>query len=148
MKKTVILLLLTFSFFSLAKPKSIEAKRLVPQAKVQTGGSATTQKATDPRISTKVVFRGDRKAIIATFSNLSVAKKVDYSLTYSARGTTQGATGSIKADAQDPTTREIIFGTCSHGVCRYDSGITNARFVVTTTLTSGKKVAKTFRLKV
>ena len=133
---------------SLVKPKGVEAKRLLPQAQPQTGTIKTTQTTSGTRITTKVKFRSDRKAIIASFSNLGVAKKVDYTLTYSSRGTVQGASGSVKVDAEDPTTREIIFGTCSHGTCRYDSGITNARFVVVTTLQNGKKVAKTFRLKI
>jgi hypothetical protein len=127
-------------------PSAAQAKRLLPQAKTKTTSGTTTVNTN--RIGIKVKFRSDRKAVVATFSNLSVATKVDYFLSYSARGTTQGASGSVSTTAEDPTTREVIFGTCSHGVCRYDSGITNGKLVVTTTLTSGKKVAKTFRLKV
>ncbi|MBI4153408.1 hypothetical protein HY503_00195 [Candidatus Woesebacteria bacterium] len=121
------------------------AKRILPRAKPASG----TKVATPTRgVATGVKFRGDRRAIIVTFSNLSIATKVDYVLSYNTRGTTQGASGSLTSSAGSSVTRELLFGTCSHGVCRYDTGITNARFVVTTYLTNGKRVVKSFKLKV
>lgn len=125
------------------------AKKVLPRAKsggtTKSSGSATTA----GRVGMSVRFRGDRRAIIVNFSNLTSARSVSYTLSYSTRGTTQGAGGSI-----DPSTtgasasRELIFGTCSHGVCRYDTGITNAKLVVTYTLANGKRYSKSFRLKV
>ena len=123
----------------------VYAKRLLPQAKpVASGKVATASKG----INASAKFRGDRRAIVATFSSLAVASSVNYTLSYNSRGTTQGAGGSLSVSGEDPATRELLFGTCSHGVCRYDSGITNAKLVVTTVLKSGKKVIKTFKLKV
>lgn len=120
------------------------AKRLLPRAKPATSGMAPTR-----GVSTSVKFRGDRLAIVVTFSNLSLASSVSYILSYNTRGTTQGASGTLNTETSpDPTTRELLFGTCSHGVCRYDYGITNARFVVTTIKKDGKKIVKSFRLKV
>ena len=112
------------------------AKRILPVASSTRG------------VATGVKFRGDRRAIIVTFSNLSIATKVDYVLSYNTRGTTQGASGSLTSSAGSSVIRELLFGTCSHGVCRYDTGITNAKFVVTTYLTNGKRVVKSFKLKV
>lgn len=121
------------------------AKRILPRAKPASG----TKVASSTRgVATGVKFRGDRRAIIVTFSNLSIATKVDYVLSYNTRGTTQGASGSLTSSAGSSVIRELLFGTCSHGVCRYDTGITNAKFVVTTYLTNGKKVVKSFKLKV
>lgn len=130
----------------LSRPSEAWAKRTVPQAKAATasGPVASTTKG----VAVSVKFRSDRKAIVATFTSLSKASRVDYTLSYNTRGTTQGATGSIVPPVGEPAVREIIFGTCSHGVCRYDSGITNGQFTVTTYLTSGKKVIKNFKLKV
>lgn len=148
MKKIVVLLILFSMFFSFAGNAS--AKRLLPQVKppnIPGTSVATSSKTKGVNVSVK--FRGDRRAIIVTFSNLSIASSVNYTLSYSTRRTTQGASGTINPSASpDPTSRELIFGTCSHGVCRYDTGITNARLVVTTTLKSGKKVVKSFKLKV
>lgn len=123
---------------------AVLAKRLLPQARPRSAGAAPTR-----GISTSVKFRGDRLAIVVTFSNLTVASSVSYILSYNTRGTTQGASGTLNPETSpDPTVRELLFGTCSHGVCRYDYGITNARFVVTTVRRDGKKIVKSFRLKV
>jgi hypothetical protein len=125
---------------------SIYAKRLLPF--LQSTPKAVSVKSTSRGVTASVKFRGDRLAIITTFGNLKIARKVDYFLSYATRGTTQGVSGTINSSSSDPTTREMIFGSCSHGVCRFDTGITNARFVVTTYLTSGQKVIKSFKLKV
>ena len=130
----------------LAFPHEAAAKRIIPQAK---SSSSIKNRAPTRGVSTSVKFRGDRRAIVVNFSNLSLASSVSYTLSYTSRGTPQGAGGTISpAVTSDPTSREIIFGSCSSGVCRYDSGITNAKFVVTTTLKNGGKVVKSFKLKV
>jgi len=142
MKKLLFIIVFVSLFFI---NDIVFAKRTLPQARPVTGTKAVTSNSRG--ITALVKFRADRRAIVVTFSNLAVASKVDYMLSYSTRGTTQGASGSINL-AQGDTIRELLFGTCSHGVCRYDTGITNAKLTVTTTLATGRKVIKTFRLKV
>ncbi len=143
MKKLTIFVLALILLGAITTSVAV-AKRLLPRAKPATSGAAPTR-----GVSTSVKFRGDRLAIVVTFSNLSVASSVSYILSYNTRGTTQGASGTLNPETSgDPATRELLFGTCSHGVCRYDYGITNARFVVTTVRRDGKKIIKSFRLKV
>lgn len=144
MRKLVFLVLLFFAllFFS---PKEVYAKKLLPRARVATGGSSQTVSSGGPGVSVK--FRADRLAIVATFTNLSQANSITYMFSYNTRGTTQGAQGSINA-AENNTSREIIFGTCSHGVCRYDYGISGAKFIVTIKLPNGRRIVKTFNLRV
>lgn len=147
MKKSIIFVYVFLLTLLVVAPKDALAKRLLPSAaKPATTKSvgATTSKG----VNTSVKFRGDRRAVIVSFSNLSIASNVSYTLSYQTRGTTQGATGTINSASGDGASRELLFGTCSHGVCRYDSGITNAKFTVTTMLKTGKKVIKSFRLKV
>lgn len=125
---------------------AVSAKRLLPRAQQQSApGGGTAVKTVG--VKSLVQFRSDRRAIIVTFQNLEIASRVEYSLTYTARGIKQGA-GGIITPATSEETRELLFGTCSHGVCRYDTGITNARFTVTTVLKNGRKVVKPFRLRV
>ena len=149
MKSIAILSLVLILGLSSLSP--VLAKKLLPQAKPPStpGGAKITTSTKTKGITTSVKFRGDRRAIIVTFNNLSIASSVNYTLSYSTRGTTQGASGTLNpGTSPDPTSRELIFGTCSHGVCRYDSGITNARLVIITTLKGGKKIQKSFRLKI
>lgn len=137
---TLVSLLLLSSFtYALAARK---LPRVAPR-------TATTSKVLPTKgVTVKVRFRADRRAIIASFTNLSVASSVSYTLTYDSNGSTQGAGGSITPGTVEPIERELIFGTCSHGVCRYDTGIKNAKLVVITTLKSGKKISKSFKLKI
>ena len=143
MRKAFLLILLLGIFF-LAFPGSAHARKLLPRAKPAVAG---TSKVVSSGPSVSVKFRSDRRAIVATFSNLNKASSVTYMLSYNTRATTQGAQGSVNV-SENNTSREIIFGTCSHGVCRYDSGISGAKFVVTIKLPNGRKTIKTFNLKV
>lgn len=148
MMRKSLTIFLAVAILLLIIPEDVLAKRLLPQAKQPATKSTKTISTTSTdRIKTSVKFRGDRLGLVATFSNLEVADKVSYSLTYTQRGIQEGAGGSL-TDLSGAQTRELLFGTCSHGVCRYHSGIKNARFVVTTTLKNGKKVSKLFRLKI
>lgn len=142
MGKIFTALILAFVMFFISAHGAY-ARKLLPRAKVATGGSKVT--ATGPAVSVK--FRADRLAIIATFSNLNQANSINYMFSYNTRGTTQGAQGSV-ATSDNNTSREIIFGTCSHGVCRYDYGISNAKFIVTINLPNGRRIIKTFILRV
>lgn len=141
MKKVVVFLAAVAIIACFTAPEAL-AKRLLPRATSSTGTVSTTG------VGVKVKFRSDRKGIIATFTGVNSAKTIDYVLSYDAGGVTQAATGSIDTSGPNGVEREIIFGSCSKGVCRYDNNITNAKFVVTIVYPSGRKVIKTFTLKV
>lgn len=147
MKKLPLSLALMLTFFALSTHNA-SAKRLLPFLSAPTTTTTSTTTSTATRgVPISVRFRGDRLAIIASFSRVNSFSSVSYSLSYLSRGIPQGVMGTIYNT--DPNqTKEILFGTCSNGICRYDSGISNAQFTVTTTLTNGLKVRKSFRLKV
>lgn len=123
-------------------PAPVAAKRKLPSWK-----PASTTKSTASGVTVKVKFRSDRKGVILNFANLKAASGVNYDLVYDTRGTTQNAGGAVKISS-DTANTEVIFGTCSSGVCRYDSGISNAKLQVFITLKNGRKIVKPFRLKV
>jgi len=136
--------------FSLVSPSVVDAKRLLPQV-----AAARKSVARSPvvvrrsrGITAKVGFRADRKALDITFSNLVVAKKVDYALTYKSKGKQEAVIGVVQPSEKDGATRELLFGTCSGGVCTYHTEITEAKLIITTTLSNGQKVIKPYRLKV
>lgn len=146
MKKLLILVSIVFLLWG-PGVLTIQAKRLLPQlqnpvATGQKSGSAKTQ-----GIPITVKFRSDRRAILADFRNLENAQKVEYTLTYTTEGIEQGVVGTINPTTNEEK-RELLFGTCSKNVCRYHTGISGAKFIVTTTLKNGRKVVKPFRLRV
>lgn len=130
--------LVILTFFLLAKSQPVLAKKSLPK---QTSAGATGNGVI---ISPKL--RSDRLALIVNFSNLLTAKSVSYSLSYNSQGVAQGVAGSIKPEAST-TSRELLFGTCSSGVCRYHTNLTNVRFVVTIKSKSGNQFTKSYRVK-
>jgi len=121
-----------------------EAK-LLPRYSNATGNTSSTG-SSSVVISPKL--RGDRKALIIYFANLSKVKNISYMLTYQGSGVDQGAMGSIDSTVGGSASRELLFGTCSTSVCTYHSSIVNARLEVTIEQLSGKKTIKKYRIKV
>ena len=138
MKKIILFLIL---LGTLSLPLTVDAKRILPQVK-----SAPVSRSKG--VSAKISFGNNRKALNITFSNLIVSKKVDYALTYKSNGKQEAVIGTVNSNEGDGATRELLFGTCSSGVCTYHTGITEAKLIITTTLSNGRKVVKPYRLKV
>ncbi len=84
---------------------------------------------------------------VITFYPQSNVKRFDYALSYAANGIEQGVMGSFVPTGTGGESRDLYFGTCSHGVCTPHYGITGATLDVTTTLTSGASYIKRYRLK-
>jgi len=143
MKKTLCIIILLLALVALSA-SSVSAKKLLPFLRKATGVTTSTSSG----VTSSVKFRGDRLGIIITLGSLQAAYKVDYFLSYQTKGITQGASGSITDTSIGSATRDIIFGSCSKGACRYDSGISNAKFVITIYLNSGRKIVRSYRLKV
>jgi hypothetical protein len=151
--KKIFLLLVCCVFFSFVHTPSVFAKRVLPQVlesnKTNSGTSKIVSKNTKG-VTVAVKLRNDKNAINATFTNLKIAKDISYTFSYkNTDNIEQVAQSSVDPKEKEPVARELLFGTCSTGnVCRYDTGVHDAKFVVTTTLLNGKKVIKTFTIKV
>ena len=145
LNKSLVLLLVILAASVIFVPE-VYGKRQLPQASGVSRAKSSAASNTAGRVGIKVKFRSDRQAIIADFSSLGEALSVSYTLTYSHGGVNEGAGGTVSS-AGDTASRELLFGTCSKGVCRYHTGIKNAKFTVTSTVRGGKKVVKTFRLR-
>lgn len=141
--KKLLALSLAALFVFLAS-STAEAK-LLPQAKK--GGKTASVKSTGSGITVSPRLRGDRKALLVTFSNLRNAKSVSYTLMYQTNGQEEGAGGTLSS-LEGTQSRELLFGTCSKNVCRYHTGITNAKLEVSYTATTGKKYLKRYRIRV
>jgi hypothetical protein len=87
-------------------------------------------------------------SVIVTFLHLDKTKRVDYVLSYTANGISQGAMGAIVPTGQINDSRDLYFGTCSHGVCTPHYNIRNAKLTITTTLTTGATYIKRYIIKI
>lgn len=141
-KKIAIVLII---LINLNCPTAALAKKKLGSAPA--AGTKTTAVRRTAGVTVSAKLTSDRRNITVNFSNLGIANSVSYMLTYNANNIPQGAGGSI-SPSETATSRTLYFGTCSHGVCTAHHNITNMKLVITSNLKSGKKVIKTFRVKV
>ena len=143
MFKKLIVFLLIFSFLTFTEV----ALALKVRTKRGVSGGGTSY-LLGKRVGNSARFNPGRNGVIISFSGLTNANSVNYSLSYYANGIPQGAMGTITNPTVSTDTRELLFGTCSGGVCRYHTNITNASLVITSKLKSGYTTRKTYRLRI
>lgn len=132
---TIFLLMILFSGSALTAKKRLSR-----------GGVNTPVRRTYTRgVKASVSFRPDRRGLLINFSGFGNITSVTYTLTYAADGISQGAMGTV-TPATAGEQREVLFGTCSHGVCRYHSNIKNARLVIDSKLSSGQIIRKPYKI--
>jgi hypothetical protein len=113
--------------------------------------SAAKKLIRGPRVTgitfSKVSLSRSTHSAIVSFLNLGKVKRIEYILSYTANGISQGAMGSFAPSGQPTDGRDLYFGTCSKGVCTPHYGIENATLTITTTLISGASNIKRYRFK-
>ncbi len=145
MQKFLILFLSIFSLYLFTK--TADAKML-PQAGKAIGKQTTISGSSTAGINVYPRLRSDRRALLVSFSNLQNASNVSYLLTYSTYTQEEGARGSLSLNGSSSQTQELLFGTCSKQVCRYHTGIHDAKLEVSYTLKNNKKYLKRYKIKV
>lgn len=125
-------------------PSIAEGGKKLPQAR---GGKGKTTGSVGSSLGISPRLRGDRKALLVSFSNVQNAQSISYTLLYQTNGQEEGAIGSVNP-SQGTATRELLFGTCSRNVCRYHSNITNMKLEVVAKLKSGKTQTRRYRIRV
>lgn len=140
-KSRIFIFSIIFLIVLILPASSVEAaKKFIPKRKAVSRTSTRS-------IPVSVHYRPDRLGILFSFLNFNGIASVSYSFTYNTNGMPQGAGGTVTA-ANNPTAqRELLFGTCSSGVCRYHYNLSNARLTLTAKLTNGKTVIKGYRIK-
>lgn len=92
-------------------------------------------------------LRSDHRALNIYFANLQNASAVSYLLTYKTSVQDEGAIGTLNLNLPSISV-ELLFGTCSKNICRYHTGVHDAKLEITYTTKSGKKYIKRYRIKV
>jgi len=141
MKKFIVFFSLLLFFFYLAR--CAEAK-LLPRFR---SSSVGFRRPSTSGLAVSVRLRADRKALNVAFANLDKVKEVTYTLSYQANGKEEGVYGTINSSSGNTAAREFLFGTCSSGVCRYHTNISQMKFEVVAELFTGKKTIKRYRIR-
>ncbi len=134
MKKIVALVFIIMLFSISASPAYALKKRI--RAPKPSGTGYSSVRLSRPTHST-----------VVTFMTKVNVKRFDYVLSYAANGIEQGVVGSFVPSGTGSQSRDLYFGTCSHGVCTPHYGITGATLTVTTTLTNGSSYMKRYRFR-
>ena len=138
-------LVLISLFVFVASPVSAAKKR--PSRGWKSSSAPKRSYSRSRGVKTSVKFRSDRRGLLINFGSFGNAVSVTYTLTYTSDGVQQGAMGTATPGTAGQQ-REVLFGTCSGGVCRYHPNIQNARLIIDSKLNSGITVRKPYRLKV
>ncbi len=98
-------------------------------------------------------LRDDKKAVELKASKLNGVKSIEYEVSYNAKNTDpvgdseDGATGDIPRgvvaspidiNGQSEISKEILLGTCSRNVCKYDDVTSDIKFIIKVNYTNGE----------
>lgn len=140
MAKIVKVLLIIFVLVFLVKPSTYAAKKFVPK-------KTAVRYTPVSSIPAQVSYRPDKLGLNLSFRNFTGLDYVSYSFTYNTNGIAQGVGGKVTAANNPTSARELLFGTCSRGACRYHYNLSGARLVLTARFLNGRTVSKTYSIK-
>lgn len=140
MQKITLIGFVVLFLIILSAPTVFAAKKFVPK-------KSTVKYTAVSGIPAVVSYRPDRLGLNLSFRNFSGLESVSYSFTYNTNGMAQGAGGKVTAANNPTAARELLFGTCSRGACRYHYNLSGARLTLTARYTNGRTSSKSYRIK-
>lgn len=104
------------------------------------GGSASVLPTPTPEILQELLLqdrpfasltpRSDGKELALKISGIKDAATIEYELAYLSNDLSRGVIGSINLNGETEITRNLLLGTCSRNVCRYDEGVTSGSLIL------------------
>lgn len=113
--------------------KSRQNSQSVQQSQV----TSTLPLAERPYVSLTSDSAGHSLKLDAT--RLSQIKTVEYELVYLAGDVSRGVIGSIDLNIADSLSRDLLLGSCSKNVCKYDEGVNSGTLTLTLRGQSGNQ---------
>ncbi len=140
MKRFLVLFLLFCFLTSLFAPATYarrRRRRRVPGRSSSIGASTRVF----------LVRRRGGRALLLRFYGLSRVSSVNYILSYTSNSIPQGVGGSLNLTGANSDSRELLFGTCSGGICVHHTNITNMKLTVVSSPKTGriKKITRSYR---
>ncbi|PJE67261.1 hypothetical protein COU95_03470 [Candidatus Shapirobacteria bacterium CG10_big_fil_rev_8_21_14_0_10_40_9] len=92
--------------------------------------------------------RSDGHELKLEIENLKDVQTVEYELVYFAGDVSRGVIGSVDLKSENSLSRDLLLGTCSKNVCKYDEGVTEGTLTLRFRGVSGaQKYEVAFRLQ-
>src|SRR3990167_1110847 len=116
----LILVLAAFGiFFFTRKPKDTGQDQ-IPQRKIEEINKLPVK----DRPFVTLTPRADGREVTLTVDKVKNATTIEYELEYQAESLIQGVFGTIDLTKESqPVAKDLLFGSCSKGKCRYDEGV-------------------------
>lgn len=142
------LLLIAGLIFVFLAPSSKEPQEEVKKEKETPKVFPIDQLTESERPEVTLTARPDGKELTLKIENLKNIKTVEYELTYLTEGVQRGVIGTVQVEVgENSLTRDLLLGTCSRGVCRYDKNVTGGTLTVTFRGEKTYKFVKDFTLE-
>ena len=125
-------------------PLKAEAAKVLPRYQNKT----TAVKSSSTALTVSVKLPYDKKAVNINLKNTAYLDSLSYSLNYFTNGKEEGVVGLATSIPGNTFYKELLFGTCSKGVCTYHTNLANIKLTLTFSFKSGKHVTKKYRIKV
>ena len=74
--------------------------------------------------------RTDGREFTIEISRIKNAQKIEYELVYLSNDLSRGVIGSVDVKGKEKISRNLLLGTCSKNVCRYDENVTEGTLTV------------------
>lgn len=92
--------------------------------------------------------RPDGKELTLKVESLKNFSAVEYELTYLTGGVQRGVIGTVQLKTgEESFSRNLLLGTCSRGVCRYDENVTGGTLTITFRGEKAYKYIQDFKLE-
>lgn len=125
-------------YFIISKNNNSKAQSALQKVAVNEEPKVKEVKPED--IGLTLAARADNHAVNMTIKNISGISSIDYELNYNAQGNIpRGVIGTIEIKPNDSILkRELLLGTCSRNVCKYDEGVTEVDLVLKINYSNGE----------
>lgn len=141
-----LLILLGGGFFFLVKGRKSEKALVEPTPTVVSTPVDSLSEKNPYGVDLRSRF--DKKAVFLKVTAFpSGLKTIEYELTYDAKEGPRGVLGTINYKNETSLEREILLGTCSKNVCRYDEGVTKVTLTIVFRADKTEKFQGSFDLK-
>jgi len=144
----IVVLLVIGGFFFFSRPSKEPAKEALPEAKKPMVASIDElAKEDQPFVS--LTSRPDGRELYLKITNIKNFDSLEYELIYLTEGMQRGVSGGpVKLKPGETAfSRDLLLGTCSRSICRYDENVTHGTLTVTFRGEKAYKFIKDFELE-
>lgn len=115
----VLVILGVGGFFIFKSKKPAEEESVTPESE-----GILIKTSLEERPYATLTPRTDGRELTLEISRVKNAQTIEYELVYLSAGLSRGVIGSIDVNGDTAISRELLLGSCSRNVCKYDEDVT------------------------